>query len=236
MKAKTKRVYPAHVRLVFSREDSSGYKSGLSSERGTRETFSTANTRSAGMPARRHFCTAWYDTPSALAKALSPPAPLIARTTADSVMQQNVQPIVAFRQQRMRAFQLGSMQRMVVRTKKDAKEAFANALNKFLERREVPVRGRASWLYDRLKAHARQEVVSYESCRKWIKGLDIPDQGNLTILCEAIGATRDDLFPTKGTPTSGSLEALIKDLEPDEQQKVIGYISALREMRQRRAS
>lgn len=134
----------------------------------------------------------------------------------------------------MRVPGIGSMQRMVVRTKKDAREAFGVALNKFLDARKILVRGRASWLYDRLKSHARREVVSYESCRKWIKGLDIPDQANLTILCEAIGASRDDLFPGADRVTNESLEALVRDLEPDEQQKVIGYINALREMRQQR--
>lgn len=126
------------------------------------------------------------------------------------------------------------MQRMVVRTKSDARAAFSAALNGFLEALGVPSRGRPRWLYDRLKAHARREVVTYESCRKWLKGLDIPDQANLTILCDAIGATRDDLFPTKTAASRGLLEALIRDLEPDEQQQVIGYINALIEMRQKR--
>jgi transcriptional regulator with XRE-family HTH domain len=83
---KTKRNYPAYLRLAFNRDDSSGYKSGRSSERDTPEIDSSVSTRSAGTPLRRHLSTAWGEMPRRLAKAPRPPTIAMTLSTGFSDM------------------------------------------------------------------------------------------------------------------------------------------------------
>jgi transcriptional regulator with XRE-family HTH domain len=75
-----KQTHP-HLRLVFSRDESSGYKSGRNSERDTPEIDSSVSTRSAGTPFRRHLSTACGEIRSRFARAPSPPATLMTRST-----------------------------------------------------------------------------------------------------------------------------------------------------------
>jgi transcriptional regulator with XRE-family HTH domain len=80
-----KQTHP-HLRLAFSREDSSGYKSGRSSERETPESDSSVRTRSAGTPLRRHLSTACGEIPSRLARAPRPPTTVMTRSKGFSDM------------------------------------------------------------------------------------------------------------------------------------------------------
>lgn len=183
---RTKKQSQPYLRLAFSRGDSSGYRSGRSSERETPETDSRASTRSAGtFPDFRHFWTAWYRTPSLPATDLSPPAPEIARETGFS-MHSNVQPIIAFRQQPIRVRSPDTMQPMVEAAKYTAREEFAEWLNGHVQRLGAPVRGRPKWLQRLLEDEAGLKV-SYETCRKWLAGLDIPDRANEALLHKALG-------------------------------------------------
>lgn len=77
---RTKRNYP-HLRLVFNRETSSGYKSGRSSERDTPDIDSSVSTRSAGTPLRRHLSTACGEIPRRFASAPTPPIAVMTLST-----------------------------------------------------------------------------------------------------------------------------------------------------------
>lgn len=182
----------ARLRLVTDNKDlrdadSGGYKSGRSSCLGTPDAASTQSTLSAGTrPDLRQRCTAWYRTPQCSASEPSPLTPSIARSTG--FMQVNLQPIVARSQQSIRGLDLATMQLMVATTKKQAREEFSKNLNRELDRLKAPQRGRPKWLQKELK-----NIVTYESCRKWLKGLDIPDQGNLSVLVDTLGLNQQYL-------------------------------------------
>lgn len=178
---------------------STGYKSGRSSLLDTPESFSNERTRVAGTwPDLAHLRTDSYSIPSCLATERMPPPNSIAFETAS--MKPTVQPIVGFRQQRVRAFQLATLQPMVVKTKEDAKREFSKRLRTEITKRfpDAPAdRGLVQWLYDLLRAHvgaSRPAPVSYESCRKWLKGKEIPISPNLMLLCDATGIIVTDLM------------------------------------------
>src|SRR5690242_4314958 len=91
---RTKRNYP-HLRLVFSRDDSTGYKSGRITERETPDIDSSVRTRSAGTPLRRHLSTACGEIPKRLARAPRPPTTSMTLSTGFSGMRTS-QPQVDF--------------------------------------------------------------------------------------------------------------------------------------------
>jgi hypothetical protein len=199
------------LRLVVSKDEEStgsagGYRSGRNACLETPETRSTVNTRSAGtFPERRHFCTAWYRTPHLAANEPSPPAPSIASATGplstndSGVMNVSMQPIVASGQQPIRAVPGRTMQLMVVRNKIEARKEFAKNLNVELDLQKVPRRGRAGWLQAKIG-----KIVSRESCRKWLAGEDMPDQGNLSVLITALGINEQKLRVGQWSPPPGA--------------------------------
>lgn len=196
----------ARLRLVVI-NDSMGYKSGLNSCRETPDMASMDSTRSAGTrPERRHFCTAWYETEHRAAKGKRPPPPLIARST--TLMEPILQPIVALRQQPIRACQAASMQLMVVRTKEEARAEFARNLNRELDRLSAPRRGRPGWLREKLS-----NAVSRESCRKWLAGEDLPDQGNMSILIDTLDLNQQLLRTGSWEPAPSSKDQRFMELE-----------------------
>lgn len=212
--------------LVF--DDSTGYRSGRSSWRETPESFSTSSTRRGGMPERRHLETAWCDNPHLEAMLKSPPPPSIARSTTS--MAGILQPIVAISQQPMRAPGADSMQLMVVRTKEEARAEFARNLNRELERLEAPRRGRAGWLRERLG-----KVVSRESCRKWLAGEDLPDQGNMSILIDTLGLNQQLLRTGRWEPAPSSkderfleLEKAWPELDNEARNAIVGVLRAMK--------
>lgn len=191
------------LRLVVVNEETTsdveaGYKSGRSSCREMPETRSTVNTRSAGIrPERRHFWTAWYFTPQLEAKAPKLSAPEMARSTA--FMDESMQPIVALSQQPLRAHARRRIQPMVVRNKEEAREEFAKNLNIALDNQKAPKRGRADWLRTKIG-----KIVSRESCRKWLAGEDMPDQGNLSVILEVLGLNEQQLRTGKWSAPPGN--------------------------------
>lgn len=110
-----------------------------------------------------------------------------------------------------------TLQRMVV-TGKDAKrQRFGELLNGVLnEMGAPPGRGRVQWLYDRLKKGGK-EFVSYEQCRKYVRGIDMPDHANFFLLCEQLGTRPERLQPTRNRQ-----EAAGQDVALDELLKIWG--------------
>ncbi len=78
------------------------------------------------------------------------------------------------------------MQPMVEAAKDIAREQFAQWLNSHANRLDAPLRGRPKWLQKLLKDRVGLKV-SYETCRKWLVGLDMPDRANESLLHKALG-------------------------------------------------
>lgn len=78
------------------------------------------------------------------------------------------------------------MQPMVEAAKHIAREDFSEWLNAHCARLGAPLRGRPKWLKDRLKTEVKLKV-SYETCRKWLGGLELPDRANEALLHKALG-------------------------------------------------
>lgn len=196
------------LRLVFSRNESSGYKSGRSSEGGTPDAAEKANTRSAGtFRWRRQRCNAWYRTPNLSAADISPPALSIALST--TLMDSNIQRIVAIGQQPIRVISRDNIQPMVVNDKAEQRNQFSERLRRLLvEHHSAPEgRGLIQWFYDDMKRRNKgAEVVSYESCRKWLTGKDVPAEVNLGIVCTTYGFNSNYLRTGVGSEMSSSDE------------------------------
>lgn len=225
----------ARLRLVVDneRESDGGYMSGRSSCLGTPEIASTDSTRLGGtMPERRHFWTAWYRTPHFAANGCKPPPPSIARSTA--LMTVILQPIVAPRQQPMRASSRASMQLMVVRTKEEARQEFARNLNSELDRLKAPRRARPAWLREQIG-----NIVSRESCRKWLAGEDIPDQANMSILIDTLHLNQQLLRTGRWEPAPSSkdqrfveIEKAWPDLADHERDAIMSVLRAIKPLKE----
>lgn len=74
-----------------------------------------------------------------------------------------------------------------------AQEAFSDELNRQLESREAPVRGRPAWLKKQLKAHVKLEI-SVTTGQKWLGGLQIPRGWKLMKLIEAFNLDVEPLM------------------------------------------
>lgn len=90
----------------------------------------------------------------------------------------------------MRGRPLAMLQPVVARTKETDKEAarkaFAKQFNAELDRIGIPAgRARVSKVFVLLHKD-RKKLVSREQVRKWVRGVDIPDQANLRIACERL--------------------------------------------------
>jgi hypothetical protein len=202
--------HPARLRLVVNNESSRGYMSGRSSCRETPDNFSTNSTRFGGTPDLRHFDMACSETPHFDANFVSPPPPLIARcmTSASTFMPVSVQPIVGNRQQPMRAERSASMQLVVVKTKIEAREEFSRNLNRELERFQAPKRGRPEWLRKQIG-----EIVSRETCRKWLQGKDMPDEAHMSVLIDRLGLNYQFLRTGRWEPSPGAKDLRFSELE-----------------------
>jgi len=236
------------LRLVIDNEreaddsegnEPSGYRSARSTCLDTPEIDSTGNTLFGGNPLRSHFSTAWRDTPQRLASPAMPPGvESIANCTGlgsegpgtstfESFIRPTMQPIVALCQQPMRARQPRRMQLMVVRTKEEAREEFSRNLNSALDKLGAPKRGRPDWLRTKIG-----NLVSRESCRKWLFGLDIPDQANLSVLVSTLDLNAQQLLTGEWEMPPGSqdsrLTALTKiwpELEDKTREAIMSVLS-----------
>jgi hypothetical protein len=182
----------ARLRLVVD-NDSGGYRSGRSSYRGTPDAASKDSTRSAGTrPDLRHFCSAWYRTPSFAAKDCKPPPAKIARSTTAS-MPSSLQLAGVMSQQPSRVIALCSMRTMAADAKTAASKAFSDELNKQLGERQAPSYGRPAWLSRELKRRVKLEA-SVTTCQKWLGGKQIPRSWKLRKLIEGFDLEVDALM------------------------------------------
>ena len=91
------------------------------------------------------------------------------------------------------------MQLMVVRTKDEARREFAKNLNEALDKESAPRRGRPGWLRSRLG-----NIVSRETCRKWLAADDMPDQAHLSVLVDTLGLNAQQLRTGEWDPPPGA--------------------------------
>lgn len=101
-------------------------------------------------------------------------------------------------------------------TKAQARQDFSRWLNDVCDRLDAPRRGRPGWLRKRLASRGLK--VSYETCRKWLGGLDIPDRANEGILLEALGVK---LVPQATDAAYEALRRYWMDLPPEAQEHVL---------------
>ena len=100
------------------------------------------------------------------------------------------------------------MQLVVVKTKNEARAEFSKNLNIVLDRHKAPKRGRPEWLRQFLN-----EIVSRETCRKWLSGLDLPDEAHMSVLVDRIGTNAQFLRTGRWEPAPGSTDARFSELE-----------------------
>jgi hypothetical protein len=91
----------------------------------------------------------------------------------------NLQPIVASRQQLIRASVWDTLQPMVVLTKQECRDAFSKRLDEAFEKiGKAPEKGRPTWVSKRYN-----KEISPESARKWLQAQSIPDMGHVYMIC-----------------------------------------------------
>jgi transcriptional regulator with XRE-family HTH domain len=200
--------YP-HLRLVFSREDSSGYKSGRNSERDTPDIDSSVRTRSAGTPARRHLSTACREMPNRFANELKPTIS-IARSTgpfssgfADMPMSQ---PQVDF-----------TVNLPLVARLNPGLHAFCmSPLGKTIKNRLKTLGRTQAWL-------AEQVGVSENAVSKWIKTGEI-SRSNIQPTADALQISSAHLLDQHPTP---ELDERWHSFPPAVKQRVLALIDEL---------
>lgn len=204
-----KRSHP-HLRLVFSRDDSIGYKSGRSSERETPEIDSRASTRSAGTPARRHLSTACREMSKRFARAPRPPTDLMTRSTglnslgfADiSLSQPQVDfgvnlPLVAPLNPGLHAYEM-------------------SPLGKIIKARLKAMGHTQAWLAERVG-------VSENAVSKWIKSGEI-SRANIEPVTEALDISVAQLLDQNPMP---SLDERWHSLPASVKQRVLALVDEL---------
>lgn len=77
---------------------------------------------------------------------------------------------------------------MVASEKLKARAEFARLFNAELDAKtNVPAKhGRVAWVHKHLKDKDHKELVTYEQVRKYIRGVDMPEQANLWIICQRL--------------------------------------------------
>lgn len=121
------------------------------------------------------------------------------------------------------------MQPMVATGKERAREEFARLFNEELTRIGAPAeRGRIAWVYKKLKEKGKK-LVTEQQVRKYVRGIDIPDQAHLRLICERLKLDWVKLAgPSKSEqkdPLQAELEALWMALTNDaERLQVIQFM------------
>jgi hypothetical protein len=140
---------------------------------------------------------------------------------------------VAKGQQPIRGIKRGSLQPVVASHKEAARKTFGRLLNAELDRIDAPrERGRVSWIYKSLKDKGRP-LVSREQVRKWVRGIDIPDQANLRIVCDRLKLDwtrlQTGVVVAGPSPLFLELKAVWDDLSESERQNLVRYAKYIRE-------
>lgn len=114
-------------------------------------------------------------------------------------MASKLQPIVAICQQPIRATARVTLQPVVALTKQEVRAAFSRRLNRVLdETPSVPkTRGRRTWV-------AKRYGVSIETARKWLTGVDVPDEGNGARIATDLQISLDWLRAGIGSPRAAA--------------------------------
>jgi hypothetical protein len=100
------------------------------------------------------------------------------------------------------------MQLVVVKTKIEARAEFSRNLNKELDRLNAPRRGRPEWLRQEIG-----EIVSRETCRKWLQGKDMPDEAHSSVLIDRLGLNYQFLRTGRWEPSPGAKDVRFSELE-----------------------
>jgi hypothetical protein len=91
------------------------------------------------------------------------------------------------------------------------RERFAAKLNERIAKEHPAERGRPQWLHKRLKEFSaktrRGKPPSVQTCAYWLAGTKIARLENATLLCDALGMTRGELF---GETNDARLAAIIE--------------------------
>lgn len=99
----------------------------------------------------------------------------------------------------------------MVADSKQERERFAKALNERVAKEHPEERGRPQWLQKKLKEFrtksGRRGKVSVQTCAYWLNGTKIAKLENATLLCDALGMTRGELF---GETNDARLAAIIE--------------------------
>lgn len=148
-------------------------------------------------------------------------------------MSQILQLSVAKRQQPIRGIGRDRLQPVVASHKDAARKAFGQLLNAELDRIDVPKeRGRVSSIYKALKEKGKP-LVSREQVRKWVRGIDIPDQANLRIVCDRLKLDWTRLqtgASIKGpSPLFLDLKAVWDDMDESQRISLVRYAKYLRD-------
>lgn len=84
---------------------------------------------------------------------------------------------------------------MVAPEKIKERQEFGRLFNLELDRIGAPAgRGRIQWVYREIQEN-RKALVSTQQVRKWVRGIDIPDQANLRIICKRLSLNFAALQP-----------------------------------------
>lgn len=100
------------------------------------------------------------------------------------------------------------MQLMVVTTKIEARTEFSKNLNRELDRLQAPKRGRPEWLRKQIG-----EIVSRETCRKWLSAKDMPDEAHMSVLVDRLRLNYQLLRTGRWEPSPGSKDVRFAELE-----------------------
>lgn len=184
---------------------SSGYKSGLSTDRETPDMDSRVNTRSAGTPLRRHLSTACRETPNRFARVPRPPAIEITRSTGFSDMHIS-QPQVDFRVNLP----------LVVRLNPGLHAYGMSPIGKTIKARLSALEKTQAWL-------AEQVGVSENAVSKWIKTGEISRE-NMKPAAEALQISVAQLLDQNPTP---ELDERWHSFPPSVKQRVLALIDEL---------
>lgn len=85
------------------------------------------------------------------------------------------------------------------------RERFKDALNARVQKEHPDKRGRPQWLRKklneyRIKTGRKGKTVSVQTCAYWLSGDKIAKHEHATLLCDALGMTRGELFGDSEDP------------------------------------
>lgn len=125
-----------------------------------------------------------------------------------------------------------TLQPVVANAKEAARQEFAKLFNEELDRVQIPrERARVGSVHKALRDKGKP-LVSREQVRKWVKGIDIPDQGNLWVVCKRLKLDWTRLQPcsdgTAATRLPVEFHAVLAALNENQRMEVLRYARLIR--------